>query len=59
MINGPALDLPTSKQSIGISALFTINRQDFGMTMAGKLPNGAPIIGNEVEIEINALAIAQ
>jgi polyisoprenoid-binding protein YceI len=59
VINGPALDLPTNKQSIGISASLTINRQDFGMTMAGKLPNGATIIGNEVEIEINALALAQ
>lgn len=59
VINGPALDLPTSKQSIGISASLTINRQDYGMTMAGKLPNGSTIIGNEVEIEINALALVQ
>ena len=58
-INGPMMDLPTQKQSLGISGLFTINRQDFGMTMNRKLPSGAEVIGNEVEIEINALALAE
>lgn len=58
-INGPSMDLPTQKQSIGISGLLTINRQDFGINMAAKMPSGGMVIGNEVEIEINALAIAQ
>ena len=58
-LGGPALDLPTGKQSIGISGTFTINRQDFGIRMAGKLPNGGMVVGNDVEIEINALAIAK
>lgn len=58
-IVGPSLDLPTGKQSIGISGMITINRQDYGMSMARKLPNGMDVIGNDVEIEINALAVAQ
>lgn len=58
-INGPSLDLPTGKQSIGISGSITINRQDYGISMARKLPNGIDVIGNDVEIEINALAISQ
>jgi polyisoprenoid-binding protein YceI len=58
-ITGPIKDLVTQKQSIGISGVFTINRQDYGMIMAGKMPSGAPIVGNEVEISINALAAAQ
>lgn len=59
VINGPSLDLPTGKQSIGISGMITINRQDYGISMARKLPNGMDVIGNDVEIEINALAVAQ
>lgn len=58
-IVGPSLDLPTGKQSIGISAMIKINRQDYGISMARKMPNGLDVIGNEVEIEINALAVAQ
>lgn len=58
-IVGPALDLPTGKQSIGISGMITINRQDYGAGMSRKLPNGMDVIGNDVEIEINALAVAQ
>lgn len=59
LITGPSLDLPTQKQSIGIMGKLVINRQDFGIKMAAKLPSGGMIVGNEVEIEINALAIAQ
>ncbi|CAN5425003.1 YceI family protein [soil metagenome] len=57
-INGPLLDLPTQKQSIGISGTLVINRDDFGIKMSGRLPSGNDVIGKEVEIEINALAIA-
>ncbi len=31
---------PTGKQSIGIAVMITINRQDFGIRMAAKLPTG-------------------
>lgn len=58
MISGPSIDLPTRKPSIGITGIFTINRQDFGITMAAKMPSGGMVVGNEVEIGINALAIA-
>lgn len=58
-IVGPSADLPTGKQSIGISAVLKINRQDYGISMARKMPNGQDVIGNDVEIEINALALAQ
>ena len=58
-ITGPALDIATQRQSIGVSGILTINRQDFGIRMSAKLPTGGMVIGNEVEIEINALAIAR
>jgi polyisoprenoid-binding protein YceI len=59
LLTGPSIDLPTQKQSIGIMGKLVINRQDFGIKMAGKMPSGGMVVGNEVEIEINALAIAQ
>jgi len=58
-LTGPSIDLPTQKQSIGIMGKLVINRQDFGIKMAGKLPSGGMVVGNEVEIEVNALAIAK
>jgi polyisoprenoid-binding protein YceI len=58
-INGPLMDLPTQKQSIGISGSFTIKRSDYGMAPPRKLPSGVDAISDEVEIEINALAMAQ
>ena len=58
-INGPLMDLPTQKQSIGISGMFTIKRSDYGMPPPRKLPSGVELIGDEVEIEINALAVAE
>lgn len=58
-IIGPSGDLPTGKQSIGISAELKITRQDYGISMARRMPNGQDVIGNDVEIEINALALAQ
>jgi polyisoprenoid-binding protein YceI len=59
MITGPSIDLLTQKQSIGIAGKLFINRQDFGINMSVKMPSGGMVIGNDVEIEINALAIAQ
>jgi len=58
-INGPLMDLPTQKQSIGIAGMFTIKRSDYGMAPPRKLPSGVDLIGDEVEIEINALALAE
>ena len=59
VITGPVLDLPTQKQSIGISGSVIINRQDFGITFSRKGPNNIEIVGNEVEIMIEALAVAR
>jgi polyisoprenoid-binding protein YceI len=47
---------PTGLTTIAVSAILTINRQDFGITFSRKLPNGNDFIGNEVEIELNVLA---
>jgi polyisoprenoid-binding protein YceI len=58
-IHGPLPDLPTGKKSIGIAGMVTINRQDFAIGMSRKTPGGEDIIGQQVEIEVNALALAQ
>lgn len=58
-IAGPGLDAPTGKQSIGIAGNFTLNRQDFGIAFARKLPNGNEVVSNDVEVEVNILAIAE
>lgn len=48
---------PTGLTTIAVSAMLTINRQDFGMTFSRKLPNGNEFIGNEIEIDLNVLAV--
>ncbi len=48
---------PTGLTTIGIHGELTINRQDYGITFSQKLPNGGDFVGNEVEIEIDVLAI--
>jgi polyisoprenoid-binding protein YceI len=57
-ITGPMMDLPTRKQSIGITGSLTLNRLDYGVGAEMKFPNGAEIIGSEVAIEFYVLAIA-
>lgn len=57
-ITGPMMDLPTRKQSIGISGSLTINRLDYGVGQEMKLPTGTEIIGNDVVIEFYVLALA-
>lgn len=56
---GPALDLPTRKQSIALSCTIIINRLDFGVGPDRSLPDGTEIIGNRVEIELEILGIAK
>lgn len=58
-IKGPMLDLPTQKQSIAFQAWITINRQDYGVSFDRQLPNGTKIVGNDVKITLNILAIAE
>ena len=58
-VHGPLLDLPTQKQSVALSASTTINRQDYGVSFDRKLPNGTPIVGNDIKITLQILAIAE
>ncbi|MBT8256248.1 MAG: YceI family protein [Bacteroidia bacterium] len=56
---GPAVDLPTRKQSIALSGTMEINRLDFGVGPDRALPDGREIIGNKVEIHLDILGIAK
>lgn len=56
-IIGPFLDLPTQKQSIAFNASITINRQDYGITFNRKLPNGTPLVSDQIQITIKVLGI--
>lgn len=58
-VKGPLLDLPTQKQSIAFNAAITINRQNYGVSFDRKLPNGTPLVGNDIKITLNILAIAE
>jgi len=58
-LKGPLLDLPTQKQSVAFNASIIVNRQDYGISFDRKLPDGTSIVGNDVEIKIIALAIAE
>lgn len=58
-IRGPLLDIPTKKQSISLNGSIIINRQDYGISFDKKLPNGTPIVGNEVKITLNVLALEE
>lgn len=57
-ITGPMIDLPTRRQSIGITGSLSVNRLDYGVGAEMVLPNGTEIIGNEVVIEFYVLALA-
>ncbi len=57
-IKGPFVD-PTKSNSIGLSGELIINRQDFGIIFSKKMDNGHLFIGNEVKINIRALAISK
>jgi len=57
-IIGPAVDLPTRKQSIALSGTMIINRLDFGVGPDRTLPDGREIIGNKVQIDLEILGIA-
>lgn len=58
-IVGPKMDLPTRKSSIAAVGSITINRQDYGVSFDRQLPDGTPVVSNEVKITLNILAIAQ
>ncbi len=58
VINGPLIDLPTRKQSIGIVGSISIDRTEYGAGQEMKLPTGLVIIGNDVQIDFVILALA-
>ncbi|MBT8304128.1 MAG: YceI family protein [Bacteroidia bacterium] len=58
-VKGPKMDLATQKQSIAFSAWITINRQDYGVKFDRQLPDGTKLVGNDVKITLNILAIAE
>ena len=57
-IINPSKD-PTGLNTVAASATLEINRQDYGIKFDRKLPNGTPLIGNLVIIELNVLAAEQ
>ena len=58
-IVGPSIDLPTRKQSIGITGALTIDRTEYGVGKEMKLPNGNVIIDNYVVIDFAILGLAK
>ena len=58
-IIGPEMDLPTQKQSIGITGSITIDRTEYGVGKAMQLPTGRVVIANEVQIDFVILGIAE
>lgn len=48
---------PWGNTRIGAEAALTINRKDFGIVWDGRMDNGGLVVGNEVEITIEAEAI--
>lgn len=58
-IIGPKMDLPTQKKSIALSGVMNIKRLDYGVGPDRNLPDGTEIIGNDVSIMMEFLAIEQ
>ncbi len=57
-VNGPVKD-PWGNTRLGIEARTTINRQDYGLSWSKTLETGGLVVGNEVELEIEAEFIRQ
>lgn len=58
-IYGPDIDLPTRKQSIGITGGLTIDRTAYGAGKSMQLPNGRVLVSNDVKISFAILGIAE
>lgn len=48
---------PWGNKRRGIKATTKLNRYDFGVSWSGKLPNGADLVGSEINITIDAEVI--
>jgi polyisoprenoid-binding protein YceI len=55
-LKGPIKD-PWGNQRVGLQAKITVNRKDYGLTYNKMLETGGLVVGEDVEIEINAEAI--
>jgi len=57
-VGGPVKD-PWGSMRIGLEGKTKLNRKDFGMTYNKVLETGGLLVGDEVELEINAEAVKQ
>ena len=57
-VEGPIKD-PWGKTRIGLSAMTTINRQDYGLLWSQKLDAGGLVVGDLVKIELQIEAVAK
>jgi polyisoprenoid-binding protein YceI len=57
-LSGPIKD-PMGSTRIGLEARAKLNRKDYGLTYSKALETGGMIVGDEIEIEINAEAVKQ
>jgi polyisoprenoid-binding protein YceI len=55
-LKGPIKD-PWGNSRIGLQAKISLNRKDYGLTYNKALETGGLVVGDEVEIEINAEAV--
>lgn len=58
IVKGPIKD-PWGKTRIGLKTHLELNRKDYGLTWNKALETGGVMVGEEVEIEINAEAVKQ
>ncbi|GIU80962.1 MAG: polyisoprenoid-binding protein [Acidobacteria bacterium] len=56
-ITGFIANDPRSGGRMGVAAETVINRRDFGINYGGNLPNGTPMIGDEVKVSLQIEAI--
>ena len=57
-LSGPIKD-PSGKTRIGFEAKTKLNRKDYGLTYNRALETGGLVVGEEIEIEINAEAVKE
>jgi polyisoprenoid-binding protein YceI len=55
-LSGPIKD-PSGKSRIGLEAKTKLNRKDYGLTYNRALEAGGLVVGEEIELEINAEAV--
>ena len=56
VVKGPRTD-PFGNTRIGLDGSFSVDRQDFAVEFDRKLPNGDPIVGDQVDIQFQVEGI--